>query len=530
MADLFRGQSGQIYAKLPGNRYEPVTPEQAALIQEGGLEAFMRSAQNSAAQALVGMPAIVGAGDSRQQFGRLQEEQQARGMGNPLATMAGSIAPDIAVGAFTGGTGSIARRAAMTGLAEGALGATRAPDNPLAGAALQGGLGALGGAAAAVAAPMIGRGFMRGKALADTVIGRSRASRAPMVGADDAMGAARNFEPTFETGVRQLRGYATPDQLTRAGFKINPTERMALEATSKPELDAAIRQLDRDEVIASTNIFGPLQAGDLPGNRWARDDHRSAFVNWLGKQVGEDSLETATRRRMGEMLGDQQQVFKDLIDNNPNPIRMDEVMDPASGETFADFVRNIANDAPVNAERQLADIADKIEKAIDADGVIDPKNFRSLHKEVSDSVRRNLTGQSGNRELGFAMGQVKAALDDAAERVITKFQPRKAEQLAEARKNYGIIMAALRGRATDPDGMINPKTFANNYARYHPGYARGKTDNEFTQVLDAAIWLTHKRTPESGTGARVVGAIGQQLPTIGGTAGGLGLLGGLLGE
>ena len=144
---FLQDKDGVVYFKPPGamgpQDLIPVNDEQIGRITESGAEAFLRSIGNSINQVSTGLAAIAGSPEARQAFDQLSAAQGERAMGSPVASMLGSVAPDVALGAVTGGTGTLARRAAITGATEGLLGAARNPDDPLTGAAVQGTIGAL---------------------------------------------------------------------------------------------------------------------------------------------------------------------------------------------------------------------------------------------------------------------------------------------------------------------------------------------------------------------------------------------------
>lgn len=544
MADLYQGQSGQIYVKLPGNRYEPVSQEQAAFIQERGLEAFTNSALNSAAQVAVGIPAIFNAGDSRQHFQQLQQEQAARSMGAPLASFAGSVAPDVAVGALTGGAGSLARRMALTGLVEGGLGAARNPENPLGGAALQGGLGA----ATVGAIPIAGAGARRGMELAEGVISRSRSlTRAtreltespvvskrtrvaeiqaaakegrtvralatmdadegavmPLTRGDDSMGAARAENPNFAT-VRPVLGNTIPSERMwdDYGFPTSEAQAKIIDTGDTTEFQAA-RFADKeafDEWRSSEQRGMPQRLMDAVSGKVIEDYgalqavQQSALNKEVMRAMGSNA-NAASRTNLGDARRDISKSFSEIT-RRAKPIDGEDILD--------DLENVIATHTAPDVQQILANTRNYINEWVqETGGKISGEEMSAIRNEISEQVRRAY-GKEPNLLLGDALRDFEQALDKRL------FNALDAEDQADFKANrfkWAVNSAALRtAAATNARGDINIRSFINSYRRGSKLFAIGRSQDEFARFLDTADAIMFKESRDSGTPAGVAPAI-----------------------
>ncbi|SFL44604.1 hypothetical protein [Shimia aestuarii] len=412
---------------------------------------------------------------------RTNNDPTQRGLreAQPVTSAVGELLPELAAGGFGRGIKT------AVGI-DAALGAMRDPDNPIRGAAIGGTIGGaanLGVSAAAKAARATSPGVRKGVEMARAITTRSRRT--------DSVNAQRVADPTFERTARELEGFITPERAKELGFRLTPGETRALNATSADELAAANRARDREDLISSTQITGtPFQGSDLV-SRWSRDDHRQAFTSYIGDILDEPNVDTLTNRRLGQLLEETQQVFKENIDELDAPI-------PAG--TLIDDVADMAEQIGPTGEAQLAKLAKDVE-SLTKNGELDKQATTSLMNLLEK--RTKTAFDAGNYELGSAYSAVRTTLNDAIVAVAEKVRPGAAVELKQARKKYGIIKSLQRGRAVDPGGIINPSTFRNNYAKTHRRYASGKDTSEFAQVLDTVTYLNSRRTGDSGTAARL---------------------------
>lgn len=537
--------TGQNYFRTGyDTKFVPISEQDLDVLEEGGLEAFMKSAVNSAGQLITGAGALVdqaitGGTEARERYDALRETQALRSEGSPIASFAGSIAPDVAAGIATGGAGSLLARIGGTAAVEGALGAVRNPDDPLEGAAIQGSIGAavpLGGAAARAGGRALGGaaqrvgGAVRGNIYADRAlerIGRSRRGmradelegRAaavsdgtePLGGAAarerQSLSAADNPDAPQVPRERALAGLLTPEEVDDlaleldAGPLLGQGNRRALAArVDSGEMERA-DQLRASEELASTSVLTDWAAG---GPAAIKDNVKNAGTRLIMQELGTGEGARLTAENFRRLMGQSQEVFE-----------------RAAAE---------AGDVPVAGRKlgQLQDIADEI--GADDAGPIQ-RLIDNIHKDVTDrgGILRNRTlrdyrTKTGRQAMSAASGdkleranayrEVQAWLDDLVEERVS---PATQEALEDARYKWRILRALEGSNATtDAGGNVNLRSFINQYQRAGNRFFKSTSRTEgasdlFSRRLETLAYLGQQVVPSSGTAERLIHAGGSIL-------------------
>lgn len=527
---VLKDGNGQLWYKPPGAKgpQDLVAIESERdleTINEGGLEAFVKQTGQGVG-ALAGGALELGEAAGRKlgltdstQFAEInratERDQGLRARANPagagLGTVAG-IAPDVALGIATGGAGPLARRAAMVGATEGGLGALRSPQDPVAGAALQGGIGVatLGaGAGVAAAAKPLTKGAARGLEIGKTVVDRVR-GRAPA--------GAQIVEDTsgFVGTQRNLEGLLTPAQLDEMGFPVTNGDRAALDAmrgTDQYSNASALRAAEegaRSAELGSITNLGQTLKGRRGVNA-VRAEQEAFVTRSIGALLGDPNIENLTRFNRGSIRKEVSAVFDDAINKGDVPI---------PGTATADSVAQEVAVATGNAAERAKYWSQEVASKVQADGTFDRAAFSSLRSGLGDDIDRAFN--SGNHELGTVLSRINEILDDALQGTLT---PDVQAALAEARTRWRVLKALERVNTVDAGGEVNIRSFTRAYEAVTPGFRKASRKmNDFEQLLDTANFTLSKPVPNSGTADRLIAAAGKsRVPGGGAVMMGLGL-------
>lgn len=519
MADVVRDEdTGEVFVRLPGNRLMQVEddPDVIAAAQEGTVQSLVGGAMSSVGQAVTGAGALLGSERARREFDVLSEAQRARMGANPVGGTLGSLAPDVALGAVTGGTGSLARRMGTTALVEGTLGAARSPDAPIEGALIGGGLGALGGAglAALDAAAPLARGMAsRVTARMEGIVSANRAR----MGRD--LNARRNPSPSFEQSQPVLRGFMQPEELDElantlgTGKLYTPGDAAALRALDKDTLGRAQSRRQVEELMRTDIIMDRAYGGGASINA-IRDNAQDAATRLVADELGMNDARF-TRQAFNDVRRDVSADFEwvskqvgDLDLTHDDVAALHQALDDASADdanAVKRYVENITEDVTQEGEDDLL--------------------LRPMNNEVAQQYRTRLrndierASKAGNFARAQALGQVQDVLDDVVERQAKRVGGQVQATLDEARHRWRIIKSIERSTATtDAGGDINVPSFMTAYERA----GRRMSDDPLMKQLETLRWLTTRVVPSSGTGERVLANVSKGVGAAAATALGVG--------
>lgn len=497
---------GQNFVRLAGtDEWRPVSPDDLARLKEGGAEAFARSAINSAGQAVTGAGALAGVPGARERFDTLQRRQEFRSEGSPVAGFAGSLAPDVAIGAVTGGAGSLARRVGTTAAIEGGLGAARNPDAPLRGAAIQGGFGALGGlGGAALARGGISAGRFSGNARADKILGEIDAGTGGEISRATGRAGVRSMEDAAEiSGARGVAGPGsmmgnTTGEMSQAGtagfrarvagiFEGDPPPPEILQRAD--QLGIKLTPADRKGSVAQKNLESSLQA-----NPTAQAVFDQAIL-----KPNQETLNRLYNRATG--FGDDVTVDQGEIINKIERGYQDVTAEIGR----VDLTNAVSGDAilrDIKVPRNRAQVEGVIENLPtgNVSGAETMELLSALRKEASTEFN------AGRETIGEGIERVAEQIED---RMLASADPAVADRLRELRSNWRMAMLGERGKAITPEGDISFASMANNLSNskftakdYRRGRSFGnKASNDFTEGVQI-LSRFRERIGNSGTATR----------------------------
>lgn len=432
MAEYFRNEdTGQLYAKLPGDRWMEIQPEDVDVLEEGGVEAFVNAAGNSVGQLATGVPTMLGIDEAEQSYRALQDAQRLRGEVNTAAGGAGFLAPDVLAGAFTGGTGTIARRAATTGLVEAGIGAARNPDDPFTGAAIGGALGGAGGAAAGLLAGAPLRGLTRVEQLAPDAPMAARVSARIADNADDVRATVREVggpgsilgTSTDDMAMAGQRGFTariagmfegnppSPETLAEAqrlGLKLTPADLKG--SAAQKNVESALRRNPTAQAVFDSEIMRPNQQtlnqlagraagfaddttdGITPEMMGANVDRISEGFSDQAAKIGTVDLDTDAIRKAAmagsdTMVPDVEAAVRAVLDKMPKKV---------NGETGLDYLHRMRDSAAGQWRAGNAQVAQALEDIADA---VEEQMIAAAPKDVASSLKALRTQWKAQRLL-----------------------------------------------------------------------------------------------------------------------------------
>lgn len=467
MATVVRGkETGQYYIKLPGDRLLPIPEEQVPYAQESSVESFIRSVGNSVAQVPTGIGTMLGSEGSEQAFRDLQTAQQGRTAANPISSTLGSVAPDVAVGAVTGGSGTLAKRVGQTAIVEGALGASRNPDNPVEGALIQ------GGAAAGIvgAGPLVSR-FTRTARNAISSVPQSASTRVPQELAE--AGYRAPFYAGRGQAARQLgasvESAAPINLLTGAGRRIEGNQ----EAIGRLAQESVIPK----QVLAELTEKGAVNSGKLDTAFFqSADEMFSELYEGFGKLVGDISNDA-------KLAADIQSIRQNNI----------------SSVTKSDKLEKI-----------LERIEDKMAK-----GTLTGKEAAQARSDLSAAAFQQFRSPQGDRQLALSLSKAEEVVRQAIGRALKGTQTKTPQQIQEAwsatNTRYRALKNLDKGKAVDfATGDVNERTLFNNIVKSYGKNSQALNDDPLFQALKYHLDEGVTGIPDSGTATR------QLLPQVGG--------------
>jgi hypothetical protein len=484
MADLEIGTSpstGKTFVRLPGNRVEEITPEQADVIRSnpGAAENFVNSIAGAGKQILLGGASLVlpeaDAGLARQALAPVNQEMAARGMQSPVSTTVGSAVPYLAADVAAMAIGGI-----PAAIAAGALtGASGTPDAPLMGAAV----GAAGGVVPAAA--QVG---MRGASrMGDRVVGR-------ITQATDEVAPEGRY----------LQGYLSPDEMKQYGFPATQGDQRALMAGTQKDFRAAESARNVEELRRSDPLFG-AQTNAI------RDEQRMATSNFIKQRLGisndvalTDDVMAESFKRMGAQFDD----FANRVGSVP-------VKDATA------TLREIAEQSTGSHGPQLNKIVADIEK-LSPNGNLSGQDWQAIRTRLSNMI------DAGMRQGDFP----KVSDANEAMRVLQgtlegSLPQHERDAIRQLRSEYRLASSLSSPNARSKSGEVNIRTVLSNWKRGQSKKSAG-TD-EIGRVLNTAAYLTERTTPTSGTAERLRATAPGAALRMGAQAAGIGGIGGLLG-
>jgi hypothetical protein len=451
MADIQVGQSqstGQFFAKLPGNRIQEITAEQAAQIQSdpGMISNILGSAANAGKELLLGGASLFlpGAEDrqmAQQQLTPVQQEQAARSMVSPVSTMAGAAIPYIAADAAALAAGGLP----LAGIVGAGMGAAGSPSDPF--------FGAAAGAAAPVAMgalPTIMRGgqaAVRGASdgvsgVLDRVPGLGAMSGQPRM-ADRVVAGIDAASPQPQPG-RVWSGLMQADELDAAGVPLTQSQRLSLGATNEAEMGAARRMKWAEDLRGTDPAIQVAQ--------------RQAFTNMVKSELGVTGPEALTDTVLGNSLRDAGREIGGIT-SAKGPIDL--------GADAMGRMKAVVADADTTHATALNNIVSDIEASMKRNGgLVDPSDYQKA------LTRLNEMSKPGN-----SFGKLQDAgkvLDELHEALKKGLNPELQAKLAEARYRYKIAKTLSESGARGTDFNVNPVQFGSRWDRRISQSARGR--------------------------------------------------------
>lgn len=168
-------------------------------------------------------------------------------------------------------------------------------------------------------------------------------------------------------------------------------------------------------------------------------DHNQTVLNRVAaKAIGEtsDSLDEATLAQAHTRIGN---VYKDVADDAARKIDADDFLDTLSklDDEFEGLLPGTILDNPL--VKRLYRLAEK--------GEADGRQIQSLASKLGKAAYRNMTSQSGDRDLGLALYSVKDYADNLLAQGLDKA---RGEAFREARNQYRNLMLL-----TQRTGVLN---------------------------------------------------------------------------
>ena len=512
---LQQDQAGSIWATAPGAPPRKVTEQQASLIasDEGAATAFIKSAGESLGQ--LGSAAVGLLGSSydqqlaNQALQQSRQTQEARGMGSPLATMAGQVAPDVAAGVATG-MASVPGMLAM----EGGIGALRSPENPLAGAALNAALaGVVPGGAAAFRAGRaalpegglgaVGRQFGIGPSGMGMVEGGapgaaavSRADRvASRIGSDIPGGGA----PPGGEG-RMLPGYLTAQELEQQGIPLTTGQRMMLEARTPQHLQTA----NARRFMEDLNQDVPLLGGNV---RNIKAQQAGGMSQVIKQELGITGPEMMTNQVVGAGLRREGQAIGAMSEAT-GPV-------PFGPEARAQ-IQGIVDMADNTHQGALLKLQADIERASARGGnALEPKDFQQLHSRLGKLIQDSIGVEGASGKLAD-VGNIQAVLQTALEQALPEASR---AMLQDLRYKYSILKTlGHNGVVSNVTNEVNPVSFMNRWNARKGQAAWSKAEDRLGRTSETMATLTAPVAHTGNTLVRVLGGLPAKATAGAGTA------------
>lgn len=507
---------GQIWAYVPGRGPQPVTRQQAEILAEGGgtVGAIGGSIADSLGQIGAGAATLLSPpggfqDQSRSAFQRYGQANEARGLLNPLASMAGQLVPDVGVGVATGGAGLLP----MLG-SEAVMGAARSPDDPLQGAALQAGLAGAGPAAfvggrAALGGlrqlpglagglgqslQMAGAGMPLGIGARVSARIEAQAARARGMGGSDvgAIGAdggglgggvgGVEGAAAAGSGRKYFTGYLDKAEMEARGYQTTLGDNLALGAEDGAQAGYAQRIRAAEELRRSDPVYGAsIEA--------ARQQQRAILTQRMAQGIGSTD-EVLTPASLGEAftrLGAEYEAHAAEVGHvqlTPKVYKaLDALGEQAHGSYSAWLKKAIQN----------------IKDGADQYGIMDYKDWSASRQELNRGIEA--ATRQGN---GGKLGDAQAAMEILQDAVWRTLPPDARAAFDATNKRYALLKTlSSRQGNIGGDGLVNPLSLAASFGR-HPGRYKKSLTDDFMREVDTVRFLGQRQTPSSGTSERLL--------------------------
>jgi hypothetical protein len=527
-------ETGELIARLPGQPdWQAITPDELEILQESGPEALISAAGNSVKQAWHGSQALISGALGVDELAQAEQgaldqtrrAQELRSGESPIAGNVGALAPDLALGAVTGMTGTVAKRMAVTGAIEGALGAARNPENPVEAGMLQGAIGAgaigLGAGLHPVASRM--QSSIRGvaarvKSGADDVPGIYRTAEGDtgyrlsaieggaggagryaggggQAGRGGAAGADITRAPDNRTGTMGGSGFIGPEEMVdRYQYPLSEPQARLLQAWQDGD-EAGFQAARRDEIAddVRSRTSGPMGIWDRVKNGPATDrakldeEQRFAMKRNVATEIGRPDLMAMDTNAVGENL---ERISRDIsgIIEQSGPVRTKPIV-----EQWQALLDRRPNGAAANELRSwIKELSD-----MPAYGA-NPREVAQLRNQISAAMEWAGRNEPEPRALE-TMGAARQMLDQELKK---KWTPEMQETFEELGYQWKLSQALVRGAkgAINDRGDVNAAQFMNNWRMLDNMVRTGRDrDNPFLGFMKSAAMATMKEVPNSGT-------------------------------
>jgi hypothetical protein len=487
MAKIDVGQSpstGEWFARLPGNRVEQITEEQANQIMsgEGAVTTAVKSAGNMIQQLGLGaatlLPDVGNNAYNQDRLTQLRQEQRPRDIVSPVSSLVGQAVPMVAADA-----GALALGGVPLAIGAGAaLGAAAAPETPWEGAAIGGAFGALPAVAPAARGAV---SAVRGgpERMADRVLGRLK-------NVEDANAAA------FADNQR-LAGLFSPDEAGAMNLPLTTGDARLLAARNAGDEQTA-RQLRRMEETRRTD---PIFGADIEQTRQAQ---KNWLTDYTKTQIGVEGPQTLTPATIGESLS-RLGVGFDNIGRQVDRVDSYEVIGG-----FDQALRNATGDHAA-ALRKIADRADAMAQG--GEGSITGEQLMQLRSDLGKQVRAG-QGQ-GNYAKVYDANEMITAIDNA----ISSQAGAEVKAAYDAlRRQYSIVKKLMKPGVVNAEGQINAASFRNALLGSRNTTFKDAGNDPLTRAAVTAALLEQRVIGSSGTAERLLANPGRAAVRLGGGA------------
>jgi len=319
-----------------------------------------------------------------------------------------------------------------------------------------------------------------------------------------SLSAAANPDASDMRLVNQGDTYLSPQQMRELGAPLTKGDEAFLSARTSDDIARADTIRYQDELSRSTpaGIIGGNagQAIDVASDVFglnrvnaARNAQEDAFTRFVGNELGDPNATRLDRGRRAAIRDEVQKVFKDTLDNNPNPVRADGAL-----AEMDEILNAVKPDAQIRAKHYI----DRLKDAA-ADGVFDKTSMSTARNEMTKEIDTMFS--QGNYEGGQALAGVRDALDDAIEASLDMEQ---AADLKTARRRWRILKVLETVGAKDRSGQLNPLSFQSAYERVTPAFRRAaRPSTDFEKGIDTFAFLAQKPMGNSGTADRLMGML-----------------------
>jgi hypothetical protein len=556
MAKVVQDESGQLFVDQGGGTLTPVTEEQALAFQsgKGALSGAGQAVAQGTENLITGAGSLLSDNPYWQQANKQgREVSDALNLANPVTSAAAQYAPQAAIG--TGA--ALAAPAGLLGTAvvagtEAALGAATTPESPIEGALVGGLLGAAGELAPAVGAKAwasterprnwiadkvglrpgavpepatFNPGGLRPGERAEVAPGAPGANPEAMIpdpievapspsvnppdfNADpgtpppapnpaprmadrvaqslDAADAAAHADAMSTTsgGLRSLEGTMTPGELFAHGIDISPAQAKLLTARANtPEGYRAHADLRKEQLLMSA------ATPEGEARRMLDYQQQQAATNYITRELDLPA---------GVFLTDH--VLADTIQNVGS--RMDDIAGEMGAMPLTQNVRDeftdILRETTGSHRGQLDGFISEIEqKAANNGGFLTGDDWAEMRTKIGRMI------EAGTRQGSIGKVSDAGALMDTMTDLMESGLPDASRaELETLRRQYAIASTLNKSGTRNPDGMINPVSFYQNWKRPQSKATRGQ--DPIGRFMNTMVTLTKKRVPDSGTAPRLL--------------------------